>query len=468
MTALLLALSLSNSFTKVGAIVAFAAIVGIALLAMLFFAQARELKRLREWSEEEPRRLAEVEQRLSSALALRIQRATAQVARPAAPARAVSAGVPATQVAPDASVIKLLPAAPAIIAGAAMNGTVTETAAEEPDVAAAPEPELPVAAPVRAKVPEEAPALAAVAAEASSLTASASPASPLSASPPPAPPVPVRAADPARSSSVPPAAPPPSAPRAPTPPPRPARATPRRPVDSGRPSTPGPAPRRSAPPLSNGRSQYARRPVRRRGGPPPGPPFLREERSPGRGRLLIAGGAIVVVVLLIVLLTSGGGSSNKGATKTTSPSTLSSSTGETTATTTHHSESSLPASNPSETHVVVLNATETGGLAHRLSGNLQQSGYTLATALNGHPPGHSATVVEYAPGHRTDARHVAQTLGVSQTQPLQSSIAAMDGGSATVVVVAGADLAGAGGGEAPSSGGEAPASTGEAAGGTGQ
>lgn len=59
MTALLLALSLSNSFTKVGAIVAFAAIVGIALLAMLFFAQARELKRLREWSEEEPQRMAE-------------------------------------------------------------------------------------------------------------------------------------------------------------------------------------------------------------------------------------------------------------------------------------------------------------------------------------------------------------------------------------------------------------------------
>jgi hypothetical protein len=98
MTALLLALSLSNSFTKVGAIVAFAAIVGIALLAMLFFAQARELKRLREWSEEEPQRMAELERRLSSALALRIQRATAQVARPVA-VKAVSATAPATQVA---------------------------------------------------------------------------------------------------------------------------------------------------------------------------------------------------------------------------------------------------------------------------------------------------------------------------------------------------------------------------------
>jgi hypothetical protein len=503
MTALLLALSLSNSFTKVGAIVAFAAIVGIALLAMLFFAQARELKRLREWSEEEPRRMAELEQRLSSALALRIQRATAQVARPVA-VKAVSAVAPATRVAqgepeppmqaPEsegeaaanrAPVVKLLPAAPAIIAGNAVPAGAVEAAEEpesllaEPALDAAPVVGLPAdAEPTvtaasssepasgedesRGDVGEEIPALAAVAAEASSLTASASPAS---ASP-------VAPEAPALRPAVP-------APRAPSPPPssgsndRPRRSVsvppeapehPRR--ITGRPTT-GAPPRRAAPPLSNGRSQPARRPVTRRGGPPPGPPFLREERSPARGRLLIAGGVIVVVVLLIVLLTSGGGSSNKGASSTgAAPATLSPSSGETTAATTHHSESSLPASNPAETHVVVLNGTETGGLAHRLSGNLQQSGYTLATALNGHPSGRSTTVIEYAPGHRADARHVAQTLGVSQTQPLESSIAAMDGGSATVVVVAGSDLAGAGSAGAGS--GETPASTGEAAGGTGQ
>jgi hypothetical protein len=194
-------------------------------------------------------------------------------------------------------------------------------------------------------------------------------------------------------------------------------------------------------------------------------------------------------VALIVLLTSGGGGSGKNV--ATSTSTLSSSTHETTATGTHHSEASLPASNPSETHVVVLNGTETGGLAHRLSGNLQQSGYTLTEALNGHPSGYTTTVVEYAPGHRTDARHVAQTLGVSHTKPLESSIAAMDGGSATVVVVAGSDLASASAasstgsgagtgastgtsntgtsstGAAEGTGGEASGTPGEAAGGTG-
>jgi hypothetical protein len=147
----------------------------------------------------------------------------------------------------------------------------------------------------------------------------------------------------------------------------------------------------------------------------------------------------------------------------------------------------LPASNPSETHVVVLNGTETEGLAHRTSSNLQQSGYTLAAALSGHPSGsYPVTVVEYASGHHADASHVAQTLGVSQVRKLDPAVAAMANG-ATVVVIAGNDQAGAGsgtsgagssgtsgtsGGSSETSGSgasEAPVSpAGEASGGTGE
>src|ERR1700680_1065227 len=101
MMATALALSLSSSFTKVGAIAAFAALVGIAVMSLLFFSQARELKRLREWADAEPERAAEREQRLSAAVALRIQRATAQVARPIEPARAGQVGA---QPAPRAQV----------------------------------------------------------------------------------------------------------------------------------------------------------------------------------------------------------------------------------------------------------------------------------------------------------------------------------------------------------------------------
>ncbi len=70
-----LALSLTSTFTKVGAIAGFAALLGIALLSLLAFAQAREIKRLREWAGRAPERAAEMEQRVSTEAAARIQRA---------------------------------------------------------------------------------------------------------------------------------------------------------------------------------------------------------------------------------------------------------------------------------------------------------------------------------------------------------------------------------------------------------
>jgi hypothetical protein len=94
--------------------------------------------------------------------------------------------------------------------------------------------------------------------------------------------------------------------------------------------------------------------------------------------------------------------------------------------------------------VVVLNATETNGLAHRISGQLQQSGYSRATALGGRPPGaNQVTVVEYAGGHRSDAEGVAQTIGASQAQPMEATVESL-AGSANVVVIVGLDKATAG------------------------
>ena len=63
MIALLLALSLSNKLLEVGALAAFAALVGIAVVSLLVFSQARELKRLREWAGRAPERAADRERR---------------------------------------------------------------------------------------------------------------------------------------------------------------------------------------------------------------------------------------------------------------------------------------------------------------------------------------------------------------------------------------------------------------------
>ena len=210
-TAVPLALSLSDTFTKVGAIVAFAAFLGIALLAMLFFAQARELKRLREWSEQEPARMAELEHRLSSAMAMRIQRATAQPARPVAQARAaaVSAAPLATQVVSEPPTERapgpaLLPAAPALIAGNIEPDLAEEKPQDDvsPDLAEA----LPVAAAVRARAVLSDVEVQAPAPDAPEFSPEAPELAPVAAAAPVA-------------SAAPPAAP--SAPRAPIPPERP-------------------------------------------------------------------------------------------------------------------------------------------------------------------------------------------------------------------------------------------------------
>jgi len=159
---------------------------------------------------------------------------------------------------------------------------------------------------------------------------------------------------------------------------------------------------------------------------------------------LIAAAAVVAAVVLVIVLTSLGGSSpSKGKTASnagiaTAPS------GHRTRPhrqTTSHQATRSPAVSPAETSVAVLNGTETTGLAHHISASLQQSGYTLATPLNGRPPGSGqVTIVQYASGHQAEAEGVAHALEVAQVQPLESSVAAL-AGAASVVVIVGADKA---------------------------
>src|SRR5271170_2483827 len=98
------ALSLSSTFTKIGAIAAFAGLVGIAVLSLLVFSQAREIRRLREWAGRAPERAADMEQRVSAAASARVQQGAPapQAVRPVPRAqplhtRPLTPGVPATQ-----------------------------------------------------------------------------------------------------------------------------------------------------------------------------------------------------------------------------------------------------------------------------------------------------------------------------------------------------------------------------------
>ncbi len=527
MTAPLLALSLSNTLLKVGALAAFAGLVGIAVLSLLVFSQARELKRLREWAGRAPERAAELEQRVSMDAAARVQRvvqpragggpiprATPVVARAATGAgpatRVASGAAPAEGLAP--STVAASGGAPVPVAGQSglplpgqpAPGQSAPVSAEQP--AAAPLPGQPAFVPTPQPAPvaagqqvtgasQQGPGTSSVAGEtqgsgampqsAMGSGATVEPAV-LGASLPPAPAGGVGAAPatqdtqlhgeatsglaPAAGASAEQAAkaatgltetesapvggiPTPAtvAARATTPatrPPAPAPAAPARsatppPPRSARPAAPE-SPRagtaqgaRGVPNLPPGGGVGAR------AGRAQGPPFLQEERSPGRTTALIVGGVVFGVAVLVGVLLSLGGSTHKG--QATSAVSHSVATGGHAPS--HHAHATVVVASPAETHVVVLNGTETNGLAHRLAANLQQSGYTQSTALDAHPAGRSTSVVEYTGGHHTEALHVAQTLGITQVSPLEGAIVPLVG-SATVVVVAGADQAALAGGEA--------------------
>jgi hypothetical protein len=431
MNSLTLALSLSNSFTKVGAIAAFAALVGIALLSLLVFSQAREIKRLREWAGRAPERAAEREQRISADASVRAQRE-----------RVSAQTAPAARVIPRATPLVSAPVSAAVstaAAAAASAGTSTVAAAPPgPSVPVAPaahEPEAPELSPSEAQTPEPSESNTSDAEtsdpQADEAAAAAGPANST--------PAPATAA--ARAGGA--------AGRAPLPP---------------APATPAPAeapPPRAAAPVAAVRrtvSIPAKPPViaaRSNSQPDSAPKYYKRERSPRRATALIVGGAIVAVALLVLLLSAlrGGGSSHP--VNATPAGEVSSRSGRT------HARGEGRASSPADTSVTVLNGTSTAGLAHHLAADLQQSGYTRAAASAGVPSGtHPSTVVEYSSGHRPDARRVAKALNVTRVQPIDSSTVAL-AGSATVVVIAGADQAALLGGGGAQSQGE-PAATGGA------
>ena len=83
---LILAFSLQDQVEKYGAYVGLAAFLGLAVLSLLYFAQARELKRLRDWAGRAPERAQELEARVVAQAEEALREAEAGAAVPAAAA----------------------------------------------------------------------------------------------------------------------------------------------------------------------------------------------------------------------------------------------------------------------------------------------------------------------------------------------------------------------------------------------
>jgi LytR cell envelope-related transcriptional attenuator len=495
--AVILAFSVHSFVDKIGAYVGFAAAIGLALFSLLLFAQARELKRLREWGAHAHDRIGELERRLAAALELARranapQRTTAPtgagaaVQRTAASAAAHPAGVPAPggpghRVPVPARTssptrLPLLPAAPVGVAGAALGSAtaflplpkhppaaapavaspptqVTGAAASLPAPAAiGGEAARPLPSAARAGIPAAAAASVAAPTVVTPAPATAAGQGPAAAQP--ATPAPTAPAPAAPAPAAPAPAPSPAAPAPPAatnghgdtfPPVPPVR----RPAPPARGAAVGRGPVRGRPAASAGRPGArppAAAPLRQRSAPSASPRGAapgggRGELSPsGRRRLvlLLAGLGVIVVAAIAVLLLAGGGSSPS------SPSAASTGAPAPQASAVRNGAAGRALAHGSIT-VAVLNGTATPGLASTVATTLSNDGYKPGPVGNASDQQRSVTVVSYFGGHEPEAQAVAKTLGVPadavQAIDADTEAACAQGGTcaATVVVIVGAD-----------------------------
>jgi LytR cell envelope-related transcriptional attenuator len=424
--ALLAALSVSERIKTYGAYAGFAAVLGLAVLALLYFAQAREVKRLREWAGRAPERALELEERIQADA----------TRRAALAARPIAAQTPAAQTPRPAQAGAATAAAQQGATTPAQQGaTAPPTAPEQPGA-----PPKPGAAPVPAGATAPAPAGAAATA-----ASAAPPGAPAQGGPT----APAKADAPAGADAKPPTAKPeapagPPQPGAPAPPAaQPAPAAPlaagaaasaTRPAGNGTGSgalgTVPPAPRLP----TVGQPPPAGRPSSSTlGTAGPGTERLRSPRSSRRSPIwaLIGGGVVVLVGLIVLITQVFGGGGDKG--------TRSANTHKAAPPVIPTRTSGTPARK--DFKVTVLNGTTVTGLARSVANTINAKGYEIAAPpANAPEQGRAATVVMFTPGHRQDAFTIAKLISVGRdaVQPIDQNTLVLASGAAVVVTV-GAD-----------------------------
>jgi hypothetical protein len=418
MAAIPFALSIHHFISSVGADAGFAAIIGLALLVLLFFAQARETANLR--------RRADAAESELQALQMYVQ----QLARTPAPAPTTSAPVAAP---PAAARIAARPAA----APVASRAVVPEPAGALATIPAAP---AGVGAPALSSATRLIPLADEISIRALNSssnghtdpvengTATATVAAPAPATVPAGPPPSTAAGG---GNGVPRVPPPPSA---------------------GITDDVPPPPR------------VALRPP---GTPVSRPSFTPPPREPAGGRGGIGRGAIFVIAALVLALvivgvfvltnSSGGGASSSSSSSNTAASRTSTASSST-AKHGRHSKAATVAPVkvvPSTVTVGVLNGTATPLLAADIMTKLTKAGYKAGQTANAPPASQSlqSTIVGYTqPAYRNDALAVAKSLNlgtasVQGVNPADQTAACSQTPTncpAQVVVTVGSDLASAG------------------------
>ncbi|MEJ7785960.1 MAG: LytR C-terminal domain-containing protein [Solirubrobacteraceae bacterium] len=398
MGSLVLAFSLDSQIEQIGSLAGLAAILGLAVLSLLYFAQAREVRRLREWAGRAPERDAELQQRVAEDAARRTSGAApVPAARPATAAAQAAGPKPASAPATAAGQTAIAKPGTPVPAGApaATGATVTKPGA--PSTAAV--PSMPGAGPTAADA-------------APGAVTGAKPGGPTSA---PA------AAKPATPPAQSPAKPPVPAAAPPSVPPKPAI-----PPVSAQTAAGQVRPRRTVPLGATPSSATA---SARRDEP--------EERDRLFSPRAVAATALTAVLVVGILFVTGivGGSGDDD--KDKSPATA------TTTTETSPASGGPAAAEPADVPVAVLNGTTVTGLARQAADRLEARGYPVAAVTDAADQQQQVSLVGYADGFEDAAKRVARLVGISaaQVQALDPSTAAIAGDGVSVVVTMGLDKA---------------------------
>jgi hypothetical protein len=156
------------------------------------------------------------------------------------------------------------------------------------------------------------------------------------------------------------------------------------------------------------------------------------------------GAIVVVAIVAVVLLTGalgGDGTSTQKANTIGTPGVDQTADADATKTTGSKAPTPTAAPKPGSYTVAVLNGTTVPGLARGVANRLQNTKYKIGNVTNAATQDRSATLVEFAPGHRAEADSVAKAIevGADAIQPLSAGSKTIAGDQATVVVTVGSD-----------------------------
>jgi hypothetical protein len=387
---------------EIGSYAGIASVVGLAVLSVLYFSQARDVKRLREWAGRAPER---AEHQVPAVPGRTVPQPQAQqqpqrpaATRPGAPAVPAPGARPAAPPVPGAATA----AAGARPAAATAAGQAAPAKAEQAPAAAAAQSEAPAGEPAKPGAPvpvgQNAAATAAPAGQNSSGTAEKPPPAAPTPSPPPA----VPAARTAAASGA-------------------AASGATSGARSNGPSRPAPQPTAIIPP--------SRR-----------EPWYRTLTANPRYVVLAIAGVLIVGGAAVFGVTQLTGDDGPSAPAQRSAAESGGQEQQAAGDRSERRGGGGGAINPASVTVAVLNGTTVPGLAATLSDEVTAAGFNVGTITNFSDQQLAESVVQYAPGHEREAAVVSRRLKIGQreaTNPSSQELA----GDATVIVIAGADKA---------------------------